>query len=466
MWTGIQRRRGPFLDAVRDRDVPAVQRALAGMFQSELIWGLGRVHPETADHIRTGDHSGVQIQIADALVSLAEATGAARLTCIEQQGVDVHLAALQVDLDALLAKVVDRTGIDVDMPAAGGNYGCTIAGRHVSIDSLVHAYTAFRLRQLRVRSRARIVEIGGGYGCLARVCRRSGFDDFTVVDLPWVNILQGYLLVMTLPAGDVSLFGEPDRPVKVRPFWEFAAMRARSVDVVINTDSLPEIGEESGRRYIGDIARVMRGCFLSINQESMVEYPGLGRQLHVNSLAAGNRHLRLAHRHRYWMRQGYVEELFVPAYGRLRETAWWSARRIARFLGLVGMLLLIASGCSRKDAIHDSGNELPFGQIDTPVENALVKAVTPVAGWALDDVGIREVRIYVDGRFNGLAKPQAERPDVKRSFPQYVRPRLRPGWAGSVTFDQPGEHTILAQAVDLDGATRDIGTVHVTAVDR
>jgi hypothetical protein len=312
MWAAIEGKHAAFFTAVRKRDVPSVQQTLVRLFNTPLIWGLGRVHPDTPAHIRAGQPEGVQIQVTDALVSLAEATGAARITSIEQQGVDAHLAALHVDVNALLAAVVERTGLEPGMPETGENYGCLIAGRKVSIDSLVHAYTAYRLNQLGVKPDDRIVEIGGGYGCLAYVCRRNGCGDYTIVDLPWVNVLQGYVLVMSLPPGSVSLFGEKDAPVKVRPFWEFGGLANRSVDVVINTDSLPEIGEATGRQYLADIARMIRRYFLSINQEAMAEYPGVGRQLHVNGLAAEQPGLRLLHRQRYWMRQGYVEEVFAP----------------------------------------------------------------------------------------------------------------------------------------------------------
>jgi hypothetical protein len=312
MWTGIEGQQAAFLAAAGAGDVETVLGSLRRMFHTQLVWGLGRVHPLTPEHVRTGQADGLQIQIADALVSLAEATGASPITSIEQQGLEIHFSSLRVDLDALLTDVVCRSGLEVEMPAAGGNYGCVIAGRRVSIDSLVHAYTPYRLKQLGAAPEARVVEIGGGYGCLAYICRRNGFGDYTIVDLPWVNMLQGYLLIMTLGPDAVSLFGESDRPVRVRPFWEFAGMADRSVDVVINTDSLPEIGAETARTYIADIARVTRRWFLSINQEAMADYPGVGRQQHVNWLAAREPGLRLLHRHRYWMRQGYVEELFAP----------------------------------------------------------------------------------------------------------------------------------------------------------
>jgi hypothetical protein len=313
MWGGIEEQHHGFFAAVRARDVAVVRDTLARLFHTRLIWGLGRVHPDTPGHIRSGQPEGVQIQITDALVSLAEATGAGRITCLEQQGIEPHLAVLHTDLAALLAAIVGRTGLDVEMPPVGANYGCDIGGRRVTIDTLVHAYTPYRLCQLGVARGERVVEIGGGYGCLAYLSRRNGFSDYTVYDLPWVNLLQGYVLIMSLPPGDVSLVGEPDRPVRIRPFWEFAALPDRSVDVVINTDSLPEIGAETARRYIDDIARVTRRGFLSINQEAMTEYTGIGRQLHVNELVSRQPGLRQAHRHRYWMRQGYVEEWFVPA---------------------------------------------------------------------------------------------------------------------------------------------------------
>lgn len=313
MWASLEDRQSAFLQAVRARDVATVQQTLAGLFHDDLVTGLGRVHRLMPIHIAEGKPRGMQLQVVDALVSLAEATSVSRVTCIEQQGVTAHINALAIDPDSVLTGIVERTGLALEMPPVGGNYGCRIGGRDVSIDSLVHAYTPYRLRQLGAGAGDRLVEIGGGYGCLAYICSRNGFADYTIVDLPWVNLLQGYLLIMALGADAVSLYGEPERAVKVRPFWEFFALPPRSVDVVINTDSLPEIGEETARRYIDGIARVTRRCFLSINQEAMVNWPGVGRQQYVNGLVAEEPGLRLRHRQRYWMRQGYVEEVFEPA---------------------------------------------------------------------------------------------------------------------------------------------------------
>jgi hypothetical protein len=142
--------------------------------------------------------------------------------------------------------------------------------------------------------------------------RRNGFTDYTIVDLPWVNLLQGYFLIMGLPPDTVSLFGEPERSVKVLPFWTFADLPDRSIDYIINTDSLPEMGAETAFRYLTEIARIVRGRFFSINQEAKTRNVDVGRQNCVLELAAASGGLDLIERNRAWMRQGYVEEIFAP----------------------------------------------------------------------------------------------------------------------------------------------------------
>ena len=124
------------------------------------------------------------------------------------------------------------------------------------------------------------------------------------------------------------------------------------------------------------------------------------------------------------------------------------------------------AGCARDDDARDPANELPFGNVDVPAQGAEVKALSPVAGWALDDRGVREVRLFVDGHLATTARLTQPRPDVSQIFPQYARGRHRHGWVMLAGFDVPGPHTIVVQAVDTDGATRDIGVVTVKAVDK
>lgn len=130
----------------------------------------------------------------------------------------------------------------------------------------------------------------------------------------------------------------------------------------------------------------------------------------------------------------------------------------------------LAFGCSgsgtSSDRALDPTNELPFGRIDTPLEGAVVPAQVTIGGWALDDRGIHRIRVYIDGRFANESAVNTERPDVSKAHPQYGRGANLHGWTMTIAFEAPGPHTIIAQAVDNDGATRDIGTLTLTSKDQ
>jgi|SRR4051812_14870660 hypothetical protein len=145
-----------------------------------------------------------------------------------------------------------------------------------------------------------------------------------------------------------------------------------------------------------------------------------------------------------------------------RSVARRNCARAAAVLLLAGAI----AGCSSGKGVYDAANQLPFGSVDVPANGAEVNMLAGISGWALDDRGIREIRVYLDGRLATRAVPTAVRPDVNRTFPRMARPGVPSGWAMLMGYDSPGQHTVVVQAVDSDGATRDIGVVTVTAVDR
>jgi len=319
LWDGITADRHEFLAALDRGDVPAVRHALDRMFVTELTWGLGQVHPSHLPLLRA-ESSWLHFRFTDALVSLAEAVGAARLTAMSQAVPD-HLQPLNRDPNAAYEAAVTGLGFDPAFPAVGSAYGFRLAGRLVTIDSLTHAYTAHRLAQLGAAGPgATVYELGGGYGCLALLARRAGVGRYAVFDLPWVNALQGYFLIRALPAGAVRLYGE-DAPsaaggtVDLLPYWKLYAEPAGACDVLVNSDSLPEMGPETAAGYLPHIRRVVRRAFLSINQEAKAAVPGVGEQNCVRELVASAGGFVCRSRHRHWVRPGYVEEVFEPADG-------------------------------------------------------------------------------------------------------------------------------------------------------
>ncbi|MBY0524361.1 MAG: putative sugar O-methyltransferase [Gemmataceae bacterium] len=302
-----------FFEAMERRDVRAIQHWLGRMFQTDLIWGLGKVHEAQPVDLRTnGSQALPALGVTDFLVSLGQAVSAQTVVSIQHQGYDAYAHQLDVDVEDLLRRVEAQARLDVSLPPVGAAYGCRIGSRLINMDSLLHSYSVHRLRQLGAQSHSTVVEIGGGYGCLAALAHRSGLRRFTICDLPWVNALQGYFLLMALPPRAVSLYGEAPAEVQVLPFWTFEELADRSADFVVNTDSLPEMALETRKKYIAGIARVLRGLFLSVNQESSLCVGALEPQSAVAPLIDAHGGFRRLSRHLYWMCQGYVEEIYAP----------------------------------------------------------------------------------------------------------------------------------------------------------
>jgi len=134
--------------------------------------------------------------------------------------------------------------------------------------------------------------------------------------------------------------------------------------------------------------------------------------------------------------------------------------------GLIAALVLFAAACSNSAAPREPNtkNELPFGYLDFPVSGAAVEREMPARGWAMDDGGVREILIYLDNHFIARTTLTEARPDVSKAYPTYAHGGDKHGWTILVPLGgdpKVGPHTILVQAVDNQGATRDIGAANV-----
>jgi hypothetical protein len=141
---------------------------------------------------------------------------------------------------------------------------------------------------------------------------RAGFRKYAIYDLPWVNAIQGYFLIMSLPPGSVRLLGEENGELEILPFWRFYLRPPDSADYVVNANSLPEMGVATARSYVAAIHRVARKLFLSINQEAKAPSHDYGPQQCVAELIDEHGGYERLSRQRYWMRPGYAEEVFRP----------------------------------------------------------------------------------------------------------------------------------------------------------
>jgi hypothetical protein len=290
-----------FFEVLRAGNATDVATWLASSYRRSLTHGLGPGQDVFNAASTPDGNAAIATICTDRLVALAEALGVLPYENPEQG----HWGRnLYVSADQLCAQITNVLGCSMVPNQAMGYFGIPIPGGLFFARAADHIYAAWRCRELGAR---KVAEIGGGLAGVGDFALRLGAESYAVYDLPIMNVIQGYSL---LTAGHtVSLLGEPDGPVRVRPWWHFAS--APDADVVVNQDSFPEI---DGAFVVGYLKRISRisTFFLSMNQESEAAATADGRLQHVvGRLVAEAGGLQRISRAPYWIRKGYVEELYV-----------------------------------------------------------------------------------------------------------------------------------------------------------
>jgi hypothetical protein len=313
---------GDFYKTLASNDAKALAHYLRNSLRGGGAYGFGP-GPEVFRAMREeGDGRDANVlMIIDRLASLAVAIGVLPHENPEQGHYGTNLRISVTDLTKLIQAGL---GTEIFRPPIMGIFGINVGPDQV-IDVRVpdDVYAAFRLSSISHDHRLRSVcEIGAGFGGVAfqfwRMAQRP-FGGYTIIDLPLINILQGFFLMKIFGGDAVKMFGEdvPDRDFNILPYWEFAN-RTRKFDIVFNRDSLPEMPEEVALEYLAEISE--RKCvFLSINQESEGPAPMGQKQLIVHRLMKQFAGMRSGGRHPHWIRKGYVEEIFMPVGGKNGE---------------------------------------------------------------------------------------------------------------------------------------------------
>jgi hypothetical protein len=305
----------PLAQLLDRRDARALARELAEMFRKPFMLGLAPSALMSHGQPRLGARIW-RMRALDGLVSLAEGLG---VVPVHEPATGTRTTrAFDGGLADLLERVEGRLGFSVDFPDVGAPYGLLIEGRLITMDSPEQIHTAVRLdHALRLHlspaagEAPSIVEVGGGYGatCLWLLRRRAATKRYAIVDLPIVNVLQGYFLSRVLGDSAVSLFGEDPAQVVVAPHSGLADL-AGPHDVLVNKDSLPEMPAEAALEYLRWARSACNGIFFSCNQESQAPFQGeeLGFVPRMVEQAGGYSLLR---RDQSWVRPGYVEEVYA-----------------------------------------------------------------------------------------------------------------------------------------------------------
>ena len=259
------------------KDIEGVNRILSRMFIDPVSSGLalGRDSYLKAKE----DPYLVGLDWHDKVISLGIALGIIPAQNPEQ---GEYGTLLNYDSLEILGRVADFLNVDVAPPQIGGIYGVRHRGKVIPVNHILHIYTSYIIKNLSQAESWDCCEVGGGVGFLAYASRLMGVNNFTILDLPLVNVLQGYLLLNSHLRDQVCLYGEDchNRNIIILPHYEMNRLMNK-YHLIINQDSMPEMKKETMYNYLNRLSLISKGYFLSINQESPCTHrdwgpPGLG----------------------------------------------------------------------------------------------------------------------------------------------------------------------------------------------
>lgn len=134
---------------------------------------------------------------------------------------------------------------------------------------------------------------------------------------------------------------------------------------------------------------------------------------------------------------------------------------------LVAALCVVAAGCGGqtgegRPARQRERNPPSMGYIDIPAAGAVVDPIVRVSGWAVDESGVKMVRIYFDDELMVSVPLVTPRPDVEQAYPHYGTPGKIHGFESLIDAGAHVGYTLIrAEAVDGKGAVSQIYSVSV-----
>ncbi len=314
-WAWIRTLQPDFLGTLERNDPAELAAYLCNMGRRDATIGTDQGNLEY-DKLQSDPayRDLLALRFKDKLLTLAEAVGAVAYENPEQGPWGL---ALHTDADTLVSAIERVLGLDITPPPIDGGLLKIQTGRGLFCERDCQAlFTAWSLRQiLGPTDGCSLCEIGAGSGRVAYWSRRLGCASYTIFDLPHINVIQGYYLLKAQNEDRVSLYGEP-RPsdaggTTVLPYFAMDEVPPRSFDLVLNQDSFPEINAAIVRGYLSWIKTASRRYFLSLNHESKpITIGGGSHQLSVPELVAETGGFHRVSRAPYWLRRGYVAELY------------------------------------------------------------------------------------------------------------------------------------------------------------
>lgn len=249
-------------------------------------------------------------------IRLAESLGACGISNPENDAFNNQHVPAPSNVDGLtMDEIMDRIQpllpFQIDFPPFSGNclqgvatkFGVT-SNRHI-----FYLWVLKRIMELCPDRDSAIIEIGAGFGVLGYYLDKVGYRDYTTIDLAMVNACQTYFLDRNLPNRNIILSGDVDdqiddpfnpcykKDIKLLHTTDFHNVPKGRFSIMINMDGFTEYGRAETAKYIqSDCAGILLSINHEINGYRVIDIPQSHRKLNQRNL--------------FWLRPGYVEEIY------------------------------------------------------------------------------------------------------------------------------------------------------------
>jgi len=284
------------VECLQNEDFVTVKSMLSDPISNNLMYGFDNLAKSLQSRFRL-ESSTESAMTADHFLALSEFLGVIKyqstegLTSPKKFFIDMNPL-----IDSVFTEVFEE---DISLPNFyPGETGISTAFGVASLRVPAAIYQAIQITKLGKN----ICEIGPGLGRTAYFSNLLGARKYTLVDIPISSLCQGYFLLNSLPGVEFSMYSEGniDKGIQLRSPGHFFKS-TEEYDVIVNVDSLTEIGIDTAREYLKEIVGRTK-FFFSINHE--------WNEFSIRELAEEFSDLKLVSRSRSWVRTGYVEELY------------------------------------------------------------------------------------------------------------------------------------------------------------
>ena len=293
-------------DAIVRNDRPRIEEILRKPVSSDLMFGFDSM-ARSLRRVHRIEDAHAPAMTLDALICLAEAIGARRIENPE----NYTWRTARTTTDEVVSQIEQAFQFQLPVPNPFPDEYGLVSRRGIMSYRVPQAiYQAWRVSQLvRGVSNPKVLEIGGGLGRTALYARHFGVSDYTIIDIPVSSLAQGYFLGRVVGDNAVQLHGEAPvgesaNRIKILSPQSFLEGSER-YDLVLNADSLTEIGQAAANEYWSAI-RQRAKVLLSINHEA--------NDVTVARLIKESTGVAHASRVPHWMRRGYAEEVVTFAH--------------------------------------------------------------------------------------------------------------------------------------------------------